>query len=92
MSFVIVETKDSTAKAFEKAEDVEYVKANGIKIDRVHYIDHHLIRPVSQLFEPFIDDPKAMFKSTIEELNRQRTGQRQLEFSTNGVGIKRRFF
>jgi DNA polymerase delta subunit 1 len=80
--FVLIEHSDPKAKVFEKAEDPAFVVANGLKIDRLHYLTNNLISPVAELFCCFDDCPKRMFDGAIHELTRQRGRQQTLGFCT----------
>ena len=48
------------AKAFEKAEDPVYVLENNLPIDANHYLEHHLEKPLTRLFEPIMKNPREL--------------------------------
>ena len=48
-------------KAFDKSEDPAYVEENNIRLDYRYYFMHQLLKPVSDLLEPFIKDPYDIF-------------------------------
>lgn len=73
--FVYV-VKDIACKAFEKAEDPEYARRQSLPIDRLHYLESQVIKPVCVLLQTFMEDPHAMFTSTINALTVQQTRQK----------------
>lgn len=83
--FVLIETSNRKAKVFEKAEDPTYVTDHGLKLDRLHYLTNHLIKPVTQLFSPFDPQPSRMFTQALFELERQQTRQTTLCFDGSGT-------
>lgn len=83
--YVLIETSNRKAKVFEKAEDPTYVTDHGLKIDRLHYLTNHLIKPVTQLFSPFEPEPSIMFKQALFELERQQTRQTTLCCNDSGT-------
>jgi DNA polymerase delta subunit 1 len=56
--YLLLDTGDPKAKAFEKAEDPKYTKDNDLKIDYVYYFKNKFLNPVCDLLEPLFDDPK----------------------------------
>ena len=78
VQFAMVEHSDPKAKAFEHSEDVNYIRQHGLKVDRIFYLEHQIIRPVAQLFHFFKKDPAQMFDGVLHALRRQRAGQRTL--------------
>jgi DNA polymerase delta subunit 1 len=72
--YVLVETKDLKSKAWEKAEDPKYAEENAIPVDRLYYVEHQIVTPVTGLldFVEEIPDPHAIFEPYLNELRRQR--------------------
>lgn len=56
--YLLLDTGDHRAKAFEKAEDPKYTAENGLKVDYVYYFKNKFLNPVCDLLEPLFDDPK----------------------------------
>jgi DNA polymerase delta subunit 1 len=56
--YLLLDTGDHRAKAFEKAEDPKYTVENGLKVDYVYYFKNKFLNPVCDLLEPLFDDPK----------------------------------
>jgi DNA polymerase delta subunit 1 len=57
--FVYVEDKDNIdAKQSMRAEDPKYAMDNGLIVDRLFYINHQLLKPLTSLFEPLVDHPE----------------------------------
>ena len=50
------------AKAFEKAEDPIYVLDNNIPLDTEWYLEHQLAEPIKRLFEPIVENTKALLE------------------------------
>jgi DNA polymerase elongation subunit (family B) len=78
IKFVIVEHANPKAKICEKAEDVEYAVENALPIDRIHYLDHLIARPVGQLFSPFLEDTDALFRGARNIIQLQNSKQTTL--------------
>lgn len=48
----------------ERAEDPEYVRSEGLKLDVLYYIQHQLESPITALLELLVDNPhKAVFEA-----------------------------
>ena len=56
--YLLLDTGDSKAKAFEKSEDPAYTKEKGLKVDYVYYFKNKFLNPVCDLLEPLFDNPK----------------------------------
>ena len=81
VAFCIIETEDPNHKVFQKAEDVAFVAdpANGVKIDRLHYLTNEITNPLVQLFSPFVENPQQeILEGARLELERQRMGHATL--------------
>ncbi len=57
--YLLLDTGDPRAKAFEKAEDPKYTADKGLKVDYVYYFKNKFLNPVCDLLEPLFTDPKA---------------------------------
>lgn len=83
--FVYIEdAKNPDGLLAARAEDPEWVRSQGLKLDVLHYIQHQLESPITALLELLVDDPaKAVFESEdIEPLMQQLTNQRANEVQT----------
>lgn len=56
--YLLLDTGDPKAKAFEKSEDPKYTKDNALKVDYVYYFKNKFLNPVCDLLEPLFDNPK----------------------------------
>lgn len=52
--FVFVVTADPLVNNFEKAEDPAYAAEQGLPLDVLYYIEHHLTNPLVSLFAPIL--------------------------------------
>ena len=57
--YLLLDTGNPKAKAFEKAEDPKYTIDHGLKIDYGYYFNNKFLNPVCDLLEPLYTDPKA---------------------------------
>lgn len=53
IAFVLVEADGKAA--YQKAEDPEWAKEHGMKLDYAYYFKNHMKKPVQDLLEPIID-------------------------------------
>ena len=56
--YLLLDTGDPKAKAFEKSEDPGYTKEKGLKVDYVYYFKNKFLNPVCDLLEPLFTNPK----------------------------------
>jgi len=59
IAYVIIKGPKN-ARAFEKAEDPVHVLENNLPIDAVHYLEHHLEKPLMRIFEPILRNPREL--------------------------------
>lgn len=63
--YVIIEDKkspiNSKVNIYERTEDPEYAKENGINIDIIYYIDKQIRNPITQFLSVLIDNPDEIF-------------------------------
>lgn len=57
--YLLLDTGDPRAKAFEKAEDPKYTLDRGLKVDYVYYFKNKFLNPVCDLLEPLFTDAKV---------------------------------
>lgn len=73
--FILVETADMKAKACDKAEDPKYIEENKLKVDRLYYVEHQIIKPICGLLDFVVDDAAKLFDSHLRTLKLQRNKQ-----------------
>jgi len=56
--YLLVNTGDPKAKAFEKSEDPKYVEENNIPIDYKYYFINKFLNPVCDLLDPLFENTK----------------------------------
>jgi len=56
--YILTKTENSKAKAFEKAEDPQYVEDNGIPVDYHYYFLNKFLNPVCDLLDPLYENVK----------------------------------
>jgi DNA polymerase delta subunit 1 len=56
--YILLDTGDHNAKAFEKSENPEYAIENGLKVDYIYYFKNKFLNPVCDLLEPLFTNPK----------------------------------
>ena len=66
--YLLTKTDDPKAKAFEKAEDPQYVEEHAIPVDYHYYFVNKFLNPVCDLLEPLVPEPKqTIFGEIIEK-------------------------
>ena len=66
------------AKACDKAEDPKYIEENNLKIDRLYYVEHQIIKPICGLLDFVIEDASKLFETHLRTLKLQRTKQNSI--------------
>ena len=56
--YLLIDTGDPKALAYEKAEDPQWVKEHNLPVDYNHYFIKKFLNPVCDLLEPLVKDPK----------------------------------
>jgi len=65
--YLLIDTGDPKAKAYEKSEDPAYVRENSLVVDYHYYFVNKFLRPVCDLLEPLVENPKTeIFGEIIE--------------------------
>jgi DNA polymerase delta subunit 1 len=76
VNYVLVEHNDKNAKAYEKAEDPEYVIKNSIKLDYSWYINNQLYNPITELLSTVIPiEPDKIFVDTLRDYTNKKNKQ-----------------
>lgn len=76
--YLLINTGDPKAKAYEKSEDPVYVEEEKLPIDYHYYFIKKFLRPVCDLVEPLVDDPKnEIFGGIIESHKPQKKNKKK---------------
>jgi DNA polymerase delta subunit 1 len=65
--FVIVQGPRN-ARMFEKAEDPQYVRDHGLKLDYTYYFENQLKNPVCDLLEPLVGNTDVVFEKPTKKI------------------------
>jgi DNA polymerase delta subunit 1 len=77
--YVLADTGDPKAKMFEKSEDPVYAKNNNIPLDYQYYFTNKFMKPVCDVLEPLVEDPKTeIFGGILPKKTRLAKGQRTI--------------
>ena len=83
--YILLDTGDPKAKAFEKSEDPKYAKDNNLKVDYNYYFINKFLNPVCDLIEPLFEDPKEeIFGELLTRVKPKRRPKKKLEAETEG--------
>jgi len=83
--YILIDTGDPKAKAFEKSEDPKYAKDNNLKVDYNYYFINKFINPVCDLIEPLFEDPKEeIFGELLTRVKPKRRPKKKVEAETEG--------
>jgi DNA polymerase elongation subunit (family B) len=78
--YILIDTGDPKAKAFEKSEDPKYAKDNNLKIDYNYYFINKFLNPVCDLIEPLFEDPKEeIFGELLTRVKPKRRPKKKVE-------------
>ena len=72
VQYVLTDTGDKKAKAFEKSEDPVYARDHNVPLDYQYYLENKFMNPVCDLLEPLIDNPKEEIFSSMLPKKRTR--------------------
>ena len=83
--YILLDTGDPKAKAFEKSEDPKYAKDNNLKVDYNYYFINKFLNPVCDLIEPLFEDPKEeIFGELLTRVKPKRRPNKKVEAETEG--------
>lgn len=83
--YILIDTGDPKAKAFEKSEDPKYAKDNNLKVDYNYYFINKFLNPVCDLIEPLFEDPKEeIFGELITRVKPKRRPKKKVEAEIEG--------
>ena len=78
--YILLDTGDPKAKAYEKAEDPKYAKDNDLKVDYAYYFINKFLNPVCDLIEPLFEDPKEeIFGELLTRVKPKRRPKKKIE-------------
>ena len=78
--YILLDTGDPKAKAYEKAEDPKYAKDNNLKVDYAYYFINKFLNPVCDLIEPLFEDPKEeIFGELLTRVKPKRRPKKKIE-------------
>lgn len=78
--YLLVDTGNPRAKAFEKAEDPTYTRENDLKVDYVYYFKNKFLNPVCDLLEPLCPNAKEdIFGELLTQIKPPRKGRKTIE-------------
>ncbi len=83
--YILLDTGDPKAKAFEKSEDPKYAKDNNLKVDYNYYFINKFLNPVCDLIEPLFEDPKEeIFGELLTRVKPKRRPKKKVEDEIEG--------
>jgi len=78
--YILLDTGDPKAKAYEKAEDPKYAKEHNLKVDYNYYFINKFLNPVCDLIEPLFEDPKEeIFGELLTRVKPKRRPKKKVE-------------
>jgi DNA polymerase delta subunit 1 len=80
--YLLVNTGNPRAKAFEKSEDPKYVDENNIPVDYHYYFVNKFLNPVCDLLDPLYDNTKQEIFGEIIESHKPPPKKREPALST----------
>jgi DNA polymerase elongation subunit (family B) len=72
--YVVMQIKERDAPMYKKVEEANFAREQKLPLDRVHYLENQLERPLSVLMEAFLPNPKSIFDETRIRLTNNRDG------------------
>ena len=81
--YILLDTGDPKAKAYEKAEDPKYAKEHNLKVDYNYYFINKFLNPVCDLIEPLFDNPKEeIFGELLTRVKPKRRTKKEAAVDT----------
>jgi DNA polymerase delta subunit 1 len=81
--YLLVDTGDHKAKAFEKSEDPKYVEENNVPVDYKYYFINKFLNPVCDLLDPLFEDTKQEIFGEL--INQCKPPPKKRELSLSGM-------
>jgi DNA polymerase delta subunit 1 len=75
--YLLTNTGDPKAKAFEKSEDPAFVRSNSIPVDYYYYFLNKFLNPVCDLLDPLFDNAKLDIFSEILDAHKPPAKKRE---------------
>jgi len=72
--YAYVQTKQKTELQGDKIETPEYILANNLKLDYLHYIEKQIQNPALQFLELIVDNPQKIFTKIIDKEKTRQKG------------------
>jgi DNA polymerase delta subunit 1 len=83
VQYVLTDTGNKKARAFEKSEDPKYARENSVPLDYQYYLENKFMNPVCDLLEPLVKNPKEEIFSSM--LPKKRTRKAKEESSIKNM-------
>lgn len=80
--YLLTKTKDSKAKAYEKAEDPKYVEEHNIPVDYHYYFLNKFLNPVCDLLDPLYENVKEEIFGEIINQHKPQKPKREPALSS----------
>ena len=71
--YIFVVNKDPKAKTCERGEDPKYAAENRLMIDRLYYLEHQIVTPVTTLLSEIHSAPETLFEVAKQRIKQQQT-------------------
>jgi len=72
VQYVIKQIAEKNAPLYKKVEEAKFARDHAIALDRLYYLENQMERPLSDLMEAFVPNPKEIFDETRIKLQNQR--------------------
>ena len=89
--YLLTKTEDPRAKAFEKADDPQYVEEHNIPVDYHYYFLNKFLNPVCDLLEPLVPNPKQTIFGEIIEKHKPPKKKRATKQKTTITELFKKF-
>ena len=80
--YLLTNTGDRKAKAFEKSEDPKFVEENNIPVDYHYYFENKFLNPVCDLLDPLFENTKQEIFGEIIDQHKPPKKKREPALST----------
>ena len=81
--YLLIDTGDHKAKAFEKSEDPKYVEEHNIPVDYKYYFVNKFLNPVCDLLDPLFENTKQEIFGEL--INQCKPPPKKRELSLSGM-------
>ena len=80
--YLLTNTGDRKAKAFEKSEDPKFVEENNVPVDYHYYFENKFLNPVCDLLDPLFENTKQEIFGEIIDQHKPPKKKREPALST----------